>query len=352
MLEMMLGKSPSGSNFYPNSGPGTKTLQFGNSTLGYFGEVSGTELFYGSDLVSKFNIAVGTAVSWAGTQWFKFFRNNKVIYIARQQVIGGISWNDLYNAGLVYGVKGNGLYPVGAGVDQWNPIQKNDGTRNWYLKPRLMTGIGVDPAASASSDGGEWNQLFGRVVTGTNTGVAQKWATLATTYVGYQGTGQLSTLVQETYTSDVNQCWNRGVTNDLTTVSNMAKTGGFQWRPVLELIPDETLLDPYAVIGVPLGLQAPSILDMRQAQLGSGFNEALFNPVNVITLWPTKQPVVTGATFPGCALNPVNVKSSAAPDLNAFTISAIGTQLASDPANLVYSLADLNPFSISGVYAA
>jgi hypothetical protein len=347
MLEMMLGKSPSGSNLYPNSGPGTKTLQFGNSTLGYFGEVSGTELFYGKDLVLKFNIPTGTLNSWTGAQWFKFFRNNKVIYISRQMALSAIVWNDLYNSGLVYGVKGNGLYPVGAGVDQWNPIQKFDGTRNWYLLPRLPTGMGSDPASVVAANN-EFDQLFGRVLVGANT-PSDKWVSNALSYVG----GNLNMSVQETSSSNVALFWARGDATGLTPKWSYSKVSpNSNWYPVLELIPDETLLDPYLVIGTSTGLQPPSILDSRQAQLGSGFNEALYNPVNVITLWPTKQPVVTGATFPGCALNPVNVTSSAAPDLNAFTISAIGTQLASDPANLVYSLADLNPFTVSGANVA
>jgi hypothetical protein len=352
MFEMLLSGMQGAQTYFPLSGPGTKTLQKGNQTLGYFGEVSGTELFYGSDLISKFNIAVGTTNAWAGSQWFKFFRNSKVIYIARQQVISSIGWNDLYNLGLVYGVKGNGLYPVGAGVEQFNPVMKNDGTRNWYLKPRMITGIGADPAAGLSGDGGEWAQLLGRIVTGTNTGVAEKWFTLATTYVGYAGGTQLSSLVMETNTNDVTQGWNRGAANDLTGISALSKaSSAFQWRPVLELIPDATLLDPYAVLGFSVGLQAPSIVDVRAAQQG-GSTPGLLNPVNVTTSWPTKQPVITGATFQGDALNPLNVTSNAAPGLNAFTISGAGTQLASDPANVVYSVAALNPFTISGAYAA
>jgi len=349
MFEMLLSGMQVAQNYFPLSGPGTKTLTKGNQTLGYFGEVSGAELFYGSELVFKFNIAVGTLSSWAGSQWFKFFRNGKVIYIARQQVVASIGWNDLYNAGLVYGVKGNGLYPVGAGVEQFNPVMKNDGTRNWYLKPRMMTGVGVDPATGAVSDGGEWNQLLGRIVTGTNTGVAEKWATLATTYVGYAGGTQLSSLVMETNTNDVTQSWNRGGANDLTGISALSKaSSSFQWRPVLELIPDSTLLDPFAVIAAPVGLQPPAIVDVRTASSVSGVQ----SPINVVTLWPTKQPVVTGATFPGAALNPLNVQSSNNPGLNPFTISATGTQLASDPANLTWNQADLNPFTISGVNAA
>lgn len=353
MIEMLLCTAQGAQTYFPLSGPGTKTLTKGNQTLGYFGEVSGTELFYGTELVFKFGIATGVMSSWAGSQWFKFFRNGKVIYIARQQVLGSIGWNDLYNLGLVYGVKGNGLYPVGAGVEQFNPVMKNDGVRNWYLKPRMMTGVGVDPATGAVSDGGEWNQLLGRIVTGTNTGVAEKWSTLAVTYVAYGGATQLSSLVMETNQNDVTQAWNRGASNDLTGISALSKaSSAFQWRPVLELIPDSVLLDPYAVVGVPVGLQAPAIVDVRSALQGGGV-VGLQNPVNVVTSpWPTKQPVITVATFQGDALNPINVKSDNAPGLNAFTISGISNQLASDPANLVWSQADLNPFTISGAYAA
>jgi hypothetical protein len=354
MIELLLSGGSQGQTIFPNSGPGTKVLQFGTPTLGYFGEVSGAELFNGQDLVVKFQPTIGAQNTWTGTQWFKFFRNNKVIYIARQPIMSSIGWNDIYNLGVAYGARGNGLYPVGAGVEQFNPMKKFDGTRNWYLVPRLMTGVGVDPASGAVSDGGEWNQLLGRIITGTNTGVASKWANLAVSYAGFAGGSQLSSLVLETNSANVAQCWNRGGSNDLTTISAFNKnSAAFQWRPVLELIPDTTLLEQFDVTLLPInGPQPPAIVDVRIA-LQAGGAAGLLAPANVITSpWPTKQPVITGATFQGDALNPVNVISTAAPGLNAFTISAAGTQLASDPANLVYSIADLNPFAISGAYVA
>lgn len=349
MFEMFLTYGGSTPLFFPNSGPGNKTLLKGNQTLGYFGEVSGTELFSASELVFKVGLSVGTVSVFAGSQWLKFFRNGKIIYIARQQMVAPVAWNDLYNAGLVYGVKGNGPYPVGAGVEQFNPLLKNDGMRNWFLKPRMITGVGVDPATGAVSDGGEWNQLFGRVVTGTNTGVAEKWATLAPTYVGYGGTTQLSSLVQETNQNDVTQNWNRGAASDLTSIMALSKaSSAFQWRPVLELIPDSQLMDPYGLIGTTVALQPPAIVDVRQTVTVDG----VLSPIKVVTLWPGKQPVITGATFPDAALNPLGVRATTAIGLNPFTISGAGTQLVGDPVNVIHSVANLNPFTISGVNAA
>jgi hypothetical protein len=354
MIELLLSGGSQAQTIFPNSGPGTKVLQKGNQTLGYFGEVSGAELFNGQDLIVKFQPAVGISSTWAGNQWFKFFRNNKVIYIARQPIMSSIGWNDIYNLGLVYGVRGNGLYPVGAGVEQFNAMKKFDGTRNWFLVPRLMTGVGVDPASGAVSDGGEWNQLFGRILAGTNTGVTEKWLTLALTYVSPGGSTVMSSLVQETYTTNVAQSWNRGNSNDLVAITAVNKNSStYYWRPVLELLPDTVLLDPFDVVLTPInGPQAPSIVDVRIAQQGGG-SAALLSPTNVITSpWPTKQPVITSATFQGDALSPVNVKSSTASNLNPFTISGAGTQLIGEPVNVVYSIANLNPFSISGVNAA
>lgn len=350
MLEMMMGKPPSGQSYFPNSGPGTKTLQFGTQTLGYFGEVSASELFYGTDIASKFNLAAGQPYAISGSQWFKFFRNGVVIYICRQPVMQNVAWNDVYNAGLVYGVKGNGLYPVGAGVEQFNPIVKNDGTRNWYLVPRLLHGMDTD---SGSVDTGlsEWNQLLGRLVTGTNTGVAQKWATLAASYVGLVNSTTFNSMVQESSTADLTKAWSRGNNGDLAyTVATLKSSQTLQYRPVLELIPDTTLLDPNPVIIEPYTLQIPSIVDVRNAQLNG--TPALKDPVNVITIWPTKQPVITGGSLLGDALDPVNVIGSLAANLNPFTIFGVSDQLAYDPSNLVYSLANLNPFTISGANAA
>lgn len=349
MLEMMMGKPPSSSNYYPNSGPGTKTLQFGTPTLGYFGEVSGTELFFGWEIGQAVGLqAGGDYTIYAGSQWFKFFRNNKVIYISRQQVKAGLTWTDLYNSGLVYGTKGNGLYPVGAGVEQFNPMRKNDGSRDWYLKPRLMTGMGTDPIAGATGDGGEWNQLFGRLVVGTNTGVAEKWVSNTVAYVSSSGPNQLSSMVMETNTNDVTQSWNRGGSNDLTLVASNSKTTSLLWRPVLELVAADVLMNPSDVTGTLYGLQPPTIVDARSNVSGSGTVAPLLDPVNVTTLWPTKQPVITSFVFTGSAIDPANVVISGNVGLNAFTASASPSQLAYDPTNLSYSLAQLNPFTISG----
>jgi hypothetical protein len=351
MLEMMLAKTAPGASFFPDSGPGTKTLQYGNRTLGYFGEVSGAELFFGWEIGQAVGLQVGgDYVTYSGSQWFKFFRNNKVIYISRQQLKLNISWTDLYNAGLVYGTKGNGLYPVGAGVEQFNPMRKFDGTRNWFLVPRLPTGMGIDPIASDTSDGGEWAQLFGRVVNVNNPNIAEKWALNSTAYVSSTGPGQLLSMVMETQSSNVANNWRRGGQGDLSSSAAIAKTTTSQWRPVLELIPDTTLLDPNPVTIEPYSLQPPAIVDVRTAQLNG--TPGLLNPQNVVTSWPTKQPVITGVTFTGAALSPASVTISTAGNLNPFSIIGASDQLVSSPTNLTYSLADLNPFTISGANAA
>lgn len=181
MLEIHLGGSRKTRPVYPDSGPGTKVLEFGNEEIGYFGEVTGAELFTASDFLNKVYALFGTRETGAmqlTNVWLKFFHKGKVIYIAKQPFIAGTNWNDIYNAGLVYGTQDNGKYPATTPVWQFNPLSKNDG-RDWVLIPRLFTGMGEDPYSVLDQTayiGSEWTELLGRVADVTNTPVTEKWA--------------------------------------------------------------------------------------------------------------------------------------------------------------------------------
>jgi hypothetical protein len=58
----------------------------------------------------------------------------------------GVPWNDVYNAGLVYGTNDNGKYPSSTPTNQFNPVTKKEGERIWTFIPRLPTGADIDPA--------------------------------------------------------------------------------------------------------------------------------------------------------------------------------------------------------------
>lgn len=243
---------------YPNSGPGTKILNFGTEDIGYFGEVTGAELFTASQFIDQTGAWFGTRETTPTTMnelWLKFFFKGKVIYIAKYPFINNIGWNDVYNAGLMYGTQDNGKYPIAAApVYQFNPLFKNDG-RDWVLVPRNIKGLNADPFSShttaADWSGSEWTELLGRVAAVTNTPVDDKWANFTVAQLGLDGR---YTIGQETSAPGPTKAVFMGVGYPVRGV--VAKTQqNLGYRPVLELVDTAAVLvPPLPVVIDPEGL--------------------------------------------------------------------------------------------------
>lgn len=265
MLEALLagGGDPRGI-YYPDSGPGTKWLKKGDTQAGWFGEVNSDDLFTGEQIMGAANFWQGsnaTQPTLAGVVWLKFFYKGKVLYVAKYPFKGAIDWNSIYNAGLVYGTRDNGRYPVGAGVYQYIQMNKKEGQRNWGLKPRLLTGVLTDPSPGNTPEelaGGEWAQLVGRVVNLTNGLVLDKWDNVGS--IGWLGNTNYQTLTQETAADTLTNCVVRGATTSLIQFTRTTKAStSYYWRPVLELLDPNELNDPSGISFVSVGQVAPSV---------------------------------------------------------------------------------------------
>jgi len=331
MIEQLL--STGGQQTYiGNSGPGPKALIAGDATLGYFGEVTDTQLFTPAQVAGQAGLYLGTdnptAVSAAnGNMWLKFIWNGKVIYIAKMPFRTNISWADLYAAGLVYGTRDNGKYPQSTAKFQYIQMPKYEGQKLWVLKPRLPTGYPADPTTGGIVLTGEWNQLFGRTVNDTNGGVgAPKFANFNYAATGMSPSSGPDSLVQETITSNINQCIVRGdgggaqILTAARTILKTDKSSGtlaaHGWRPVLELIPDTVAKDPYSLLYNSVAPFSPIINDVRQWSLGA------IRPANPGQRnWQYQLPQVT-YSFANQALRPTAIRgTSESPTLKAFTIS-------------------------------
>lgn len=106
------------------TGPGPQEIALGNWFQGYFGIIEQVDLLTSADLVGKFGVG---NVSSTAIRWHKFAYMGKVLYIPSAIVAIGVSWNALYNKGLVFGV--NDVGPTGHGnppTNQWQTIVKGD----------------------------------------------------------------------------------------------------------------------------------------------------------------------------------------------------------------------------------
>lgn len=240
MLEAILTSGGSPLKEYPDSGPGVKTLKYGNEELGYFGEVSNEDLFDVTDLRREFNF-------WDGTDqtrptWIKMFLDGKVLFFPIQRIVSALSYSQLYAAGLVYGTDNNGVYPLNPPVNQLKIITK--GTDAFKVRlfkggvddPTVITGTTSLSASVPKLLESEFGRIYAALVAVNIPG-----------YIGPKfqvyGAGALD-VVQTQNTQQTNITM--GLYYLKGVVNLYAKTtAGNSWFPVLELMPPgETPLLP------------------------------------------------------------------------------------------------------------
>lgn len=241
MIEQLLTSGVNkGQVDFPESGPGNKRLKFGTADLGFFGEVSASELFDGYEVAGWSDVEVaGENFRLQGLVWLKFVRAGKFLFIAKEPIKNSASWNAIYASGMVYGVRGGGLYPASPAVDQLIPKFKMEGSRKWWVKPRLIQSINKDPySALAASDtaGTEWDDLIVNVVA-KSIGGTGAWASYSATDLALTPV----TLGKESSSANLVNAVQRGSPTNVLRAEIAPKSSttyvyNLAWRPVLELI--------------------------------------------------------------------------------------------------------------------
>lgn len=255
MQEMMIAGGAGA--YYPWSGPGSKKLEKGTLEAGYFGEVTGKELFDFNGFKELVGITAGIYSPSQFQAWLKFAYRGKIIYTTKYRLLSNISWLDIYAAGAAYGMKGPGIAPVptpGA-VDQFNMLIRMDDNiegKYWPLILRLMNSSNTDNSAMSGnwpSDQSEWDVLWGGIF---NKGWEKyDWATINTTVGGYNLTRERA--------ESPNYTGVRGGGSPLAKANGGSDTK-YQYRPTLELVRDPNIvLDVYqpfliAEVGEPVVL--------------------------------------------------------------------------------------------------
>ena len=213
-----------------NWGPGPRTVIGGDGDSGFLGEMTDAELISGQDLALAVGLSVGVAVN-DGSGWLKFTHQGKILYIAKKPIRKSISWDYLYQAGLVYGVDGPGLFPGTDGVAVNQEVVVPIGADH-LMKVRLLTGGDVNPMSTA---GGEWNDIFYPIC--NNDPEGRFWAMYTESDLGLTTGGHQ--WVQETDAVNNTYAFIRGggQLTRILSVSKDLKASNMSWRPVLELVP-------------------------------------------------------------------------------------------------------------------
>lgn len=240
MIELLTAGGGKVQKQYP--GPGSKVLVNGNDNYGYCGIVSASE---GSPTVAQIITAAG--MDSIGTVYtppasglpfglFKFVMAGKVLYIPKYPLKRGLSWNQLYNAGVVYGDGTNGAFPTATPTLQNKTMQVTD-TGNGItstLKFRLARFVDQDPYVSASTTAtAEFDKLLSHLMTSG----ADRWGNWFFSTLGWDNGLYAWTLTTYLTTNS----WQRQIDSTGALLNKLpAKTQATAndcWWPVLELMP-------------------------------------------------------------------------------------------------------------------
>lgn len=225
----------------PDTGPGSKTLQYGDQAQGFYGEVLSTEFMLGSLIATGIGLGSGT-VQNDSTPWLKFSLDGRILFIPKLPIRHSISWNSIYQAGAVYGDGTTGLHPTGAPKAQTAQIVIN----GYTFKVRLLRGVSSDPFPYSGNSGdnlpitadSEWDRLMYAICsTATPTQPSPKWNVYTDAELGITVGNGRQTWCQEKATDSVDRraCrgWNLGSLSNYDVSSSQTDKG---WRPCLELI--------------------------------------------------------------------------------------------------------------------
>lgn len=146
MIELLTTNLGGDKKLYPNSGPGPITLQFGDEDLGYFGTLTSEEMFTTPELATHLGIARGSSYVNNPT-WVKCFVNGRILFTPTQRLMAGVSWDDIYKAGALYGDNTDGKYPTNPPVKQDTVITKGV----YAFKVRVWGKDSTEPTPYASS---------------------------------------------------------------------------------------------------------------------------------------------------------------------------------------------------------
>jgi hypothetical protein len=161
MLEILTLGNTAGA--YPDSGPGPKSLKFGDTNAGYFGTVTQTELFTAAEVIAATGLSPAKQIADANMLWVKFFWKGKVIYYPTQQVSNDLSWNQYSAANVVYSNANS------------KTLTKTSNNKQRTFRIRLPLATLTDPADRTVNKTSEFYALFAKVIAigVTNAG----WAT-------------------------------------------------------------------------------------------------------------------------------------------------------------------------------
>ena len=242
--------------YYPESGPGTKQMLFGDVNEGYFGTVSVSEMlsagmFYNQMSGELANKGTMIPQNDPNLYYLKFALDGKFIFVPSRNLVSSVTWEQLYRMGAIDASGAEAKFPPAAvqGINQSALVSVEADGKTYWLRPRLIKISNDDPVAGIKGDPtSDIERLFNKIHKGTSgTGM---WDTQP---IGATGIDTAANLwFQNSLNTDTAQA-HLGAFN-LERMAVAAKTLVNNWRPILRLIDPKDVLLPvrnqvYEVVG-------------------------------------------------------------------------------------------------------
>lgn len=289
-LSVTWTRKPSG--YYPDSGPGSKTMLIGDMNAGYFGTVTQAEFMTPGDLYDSDRATLGnfTPVVNASLFWIKFALDGEIYYFPSTTLMTGVAWNALNAIGAVHG---DSQYP-------W-VVKTGDGN-NTFVNLELPRSSSEDPMGPVRNEAGSVSaRIFNKLH--ANAYGTKEWDSLAFDlsalfiWMNHYDNGTTDSV----YAGQMNQA----------TVTSVKEAAAYNWRPMLKLVQGEAVVIPLRnVQGESFGRIVPPAMSIDQTRDPS-------MPVRMINILGTFQRGITAPTMelPRLAAqdtvrSPINLKAA------------------------------------------
>lgn len=154
--------------YFTSTGPGPQTPIRGDWELGYFGRVPTSSLLAPGALRTALGISFGSGTADASITYYnKFVRGGKILFYPADSIVTTLTFDQLYNAGLIYGTDDNGAYPAGATLTPTNQ-KKIITIAGFNFLARAPKGSTLPTTtlvttATADKEKSEWDETMGKV---------------------------------------------------------------------------------------------------------------------------------------------------------------------------------------------
>lgn len=156
---------PQLAGYFSETGPGRATPRRGDWNAGIMDRVPVANFITGPDLRLKAPELATFGTAWNMNNWYKMVHKGKIIFVPDTHIVSA-SWNELYNAGMVFGTDDVGQLPAGpAGSKNQRYVININGLEYILRLPRLSALPTTQYLTNtAGMVGSEWKDCISRLV--------------------------------------------------------------------------------------------------------------------------------------------------------------------------------------------